>query len=216
MVPKYPKTPHWPQSAAPHKEHRYHKNPDMFVGVEVVATEKLDGGNTSLREGKTYSRSTGQPATEPWFDYVKAQHAPRTLMDPDQAIYGENMYAVHSIQYGPLPDFYHVFHVLHVPTMTFFAWDVTVAIAAQYGFMHVPVLFRGKFDSVRQITEFMRDMTAQPSVYGPDREGVVLRIANEFPYSSFDENVAKYVRKNHVKTDVHWTKTWYPATLQRG
>jgi hypothetical protein len=38
-------------------------------------------------------------------------------------------------------------------------------------------------------------------------EGVVTRNANEYAVEAFAANVCKYVRKGHVKTDEHWTKT---------
>lgn len=45
-------------------------------------------------------------------------------------------------------------------------------------------------------------------------EGVVTRNAAGFPVSAFAENVFKYVRKGHVKTDVHWTRNWRRAALK--
>ena len=39
------------------------------------------------------------------------------------------------------------------------------------------------------------------------REGVVTRNIGEYPVSEFARNVFKYVRKGHVKTDEHWTRS---------
>ena len=41
-------------------------------------------------------------------------------------------------------------------------------------------------------------------------EGFVVRNVDSFAYEDFSKNVAKYVRKNHVQTDEHWTKNWQP------
>ena len=38
------------------------------------------------------------------------------------------------------------------------------------------------------------------------QEGFVVRSTYPFYYGQFGENVAKYVRPNHVTTDVHWSK----------
>lgn len=38
-----------------------HPDPERFVGEPVVATEKLDGGNTMLHRGAAYARSTSAP-----------------------------------------------------------------------------------------------------------------------------------------------------------
>ena len=35
----------------------------------------------------------------------------------------------------------------------------------------------------------------------------------EYPVSEFARNVFKYVRKEHVKTDEHWTRNWKRARL---
>lgn len=49
------------------------------------------------------------------------------------------------------------------------------------------------------------------SAFGDTCEGYVVRNSMAFPMSEFPLNIGKSVRKNHVKTDTHWTKTWKPA-----
>jgi hypothetical protein len=46
---------------------------------------------------------------------------------------------------------------------------------------------------------------ASTSRFGGDREGYVGRLADRFHYRAFRRSVAKYVRKNHVTTDDHWS-----------
>ena len=45
-------------------------------------------------------------------------------------------------------------------------------------------------------------------------EGIVSRNANTFGVDAFKQNVFKYVRKDHVKTDEHWTRRWKRAPLK--
>lgn len=60
-----------------------------------------------------------------------------------------------------------------------------------------------------------------PETGNPCSEGFVLRNAGAYEKNdgvlpvAFNEfnNLFKLVRKSHVKTDTHWTKTWKPATL---
>lgn len=52
-----------------------------------------------------------------------------------------------------------------------------------------------------------------PVMYGDTKEGVVMRIADEFSVDEFPKYVCKYVRANHVQTDKHWTKHWKKAQL---
>lgn len=37
------------------------------------------------------------------------------------------------------------------------------------------------------------------------REGIVMRNSNTFHYNDFNNNVAKFVRTNHVTTSTHWS-----------
>jgi hypothetical protein len=45
-------------------------------------------------------------------------------------------------------------------------------------------------------------------------EGVVCRNTSSFAVEAFKNNVFKYVRKGHVKTDEHWTRNWKRARLK--
>ena len=57
---RYPRTPYWPGSPTIGRGDVVHANPDRFVGEDVVATEKLDGGNTLLHAGRVYARSVAE------------------------------------------------------------------------------------------------------------------------------------------------------------
>ena len=39
------------------------------------------------------------------------------------------------------------------------------------------------------------------------------RSIDEYHVDAFKENVFKYVRKNHVSTDEHWSRNWKRAPL---
>ena len=93
---KYPSTPYWPWSPATGRD--IHANPDRFVGEDVVATEKLDGGNTLLHAGEVYARSVSVPSDAKWMAMVKKHHAWKAT-EPDVWLYGEDIYGVHSIEY---------------------------------------------------------------------------------------------------------------------
>ena len=56
---KYPKTPYWPWSPSIGRDDAVHPDPSRFVGESVVATEKLDGGNTLLHAGKVVCPECG-------------------------------------------------------------------------------------------------------------------------------------------------------------
>ncbi len=52
-------------------------------------------------------------------------------------------------------------------------------------------------------------LTKKPSAM----EGIVTRDAQAFSLDEFSHRVFKYVRKDHVKTDVHWKRNWKRAPL---
>jgi hypothetical protein len=39
---------------------------------------------------------------------------------------------------------------------------------------------------------------------GPNVEGFVIRLADDFKYDAFGVSVAKWVRKDHVQSEDHW------------
>jgi hypothetical protein len=214
--PKYPSTPHWPWSPTVHKDDRYHQAPEVFVKRGVIITEKLDGGNTCLWRGDVFARSTGQPATQGWFAMVKKHHAWKTANSPEDIfVYGEDLYGIHSIQYEPIREdqTYRIFAVRQGDA--WLAWDDVEAHAKSLDIPTVPVLFRGSFDTVKQITEFFNDEISKTSEIGGAREGFVMRFACDFADSAFTNATSKYVRKGHVQTDEHWTRNWQPAPLIR-
>ena len=65
----------------------------------------------------------------------------------------------------------------------------------------MPVLFRGRFRSVAEISAFMKQAHGEASALGGEREGVVLRLARGFPLEDFADNVCKSVRYGRVQTE---------------
>lgn len=102
--PKYPRTPHWPWSATIHSDDKTHQNPERFAGRSVLITEKMDGGNTCLFNGEVYARSVSSPSRNAWMSMVRKHHAHKTLHPDykDVALYGEDIFGVHSIEYNPV------------------------------------------------------------------------------------------------------------------
>ena len=200
--------PHWPYSPAITEASLVHENPRVFVGAEIVITEKLDGGNTLLHEGQVYARSAAAPSADKWMAMVKKHHAWK-VREPDALLYGENIYAVHSIEYGAVPEdeTYYAF-ALRDGNNTFASFSDVERYAHERAIPVVPVLFRGRFDSVAQIREFVAAAHEQASALGGEREGMVLRIGAPFAAGDFRDSVCKSVRREHVRTSVNWRRNW--------
>lgn len=216
---KYPRTPHWPDSASIHADDRVHPHPERFVGREVVVTEKLDGSLTCLHRGEIYGRSMAGPSGAPWLAMVRKHHSWKCDARHDHAIYGEDMYGVHSIEYGPVleTETFRVFGVRKGDSGDdrFLDWNTVAEVALGHDIPLVPVVFRGSFASVSAVTAFFRTEIVKPSrIGGPDCEGFVMRDADAIQFADFRNAVVKYVRPNHVQTDRHWTRRWRPAPLR--
>jgi hypothetical protein len=170
-----------------------------FDGVDIVMTEKLDGECTTMYRDYLHARSLDY-APHPSRDRLRALHASIAHDIPDGwRICGENVYAVHSIEYEALPAHFLVFSVWNDKNECL-DWTETVYWAHLLGLPTVPVLARGQWDEekVRSFDD------VKESCFGRDREGYVVRRADSFHYRAFRKSVAKYVRKDHVQTDEHW------------
>lgn len=210
---KYPSTPYWPWSPSVGRGDDVHANPGRFVGESVVVTEKLDGSHTLIHDGKVYARSVAAPSVGKWMAMVKKHHAWK-VNEPDVYLYGEDIYGVHSIAYEPVAEqeTFYAF-ALRNGDGVFAAFSEVEAYASRREIPVVPILFRGSFRSVAEIRAYLKHAHGEPSVLGGEREGVVLRLAREFPAAEFQDNVCKSTRIGHVQTDEHWTRKWRPIRI---
>lgn len=212
---KYPSTPYHPESPSKGtRADRIHKNPDRFIGVPIVITEKLDGSNTLIHQGEVYGRSVEAPSTNKWMAMVKKHHSWKSL-DPDTFIYGENLFGIHSIEYDPMieEETYRVFAVRYKDF--FISFDHMEAYCSYRKMLTVPTIFEGTVNSAKELNKIIQNNTTGTSaIGGKEREGLVIRIREPFDTKDFSDSVCKSVRKNHVQTDEHWTKNWKPCKLR--
>lgn len=209
-VTKYPRTPHWVSSPGRSSDDKLVKDVSSFLNTELVITEKLDGGNTAIHDGKVFARSTGQEATAAWFKMVKKHHVWKSV-GSNLVFYGEDLYAIHSIEYSPMKEenTYFVFNILDGDV--FLSWDNVLEKSKEFGFNVVPVLYSGIFKTEKELSNWLEENIKTPSTLGGDKEGFVIRKKNSFLIDDFANSVCKYVRANHVQTNEHWTKNWRPV-----
>ena len=212
---KYPRTPYWPWSPQVASDGRTLADPAVFVGPEVVVTEKLDGSNTLLHGGQAYGRSVSSPSTAPWMGMVKKHHAWK-LAGSSDLLYGEDIYGVHSIEYGPVSED-RTFYAFALRRGDYFeSFDEVRHLAKRLDIAVVPVVWRGRFTSVGAIREMVTEAHTRASQLGGQREGVVIRPAAGFPAADFGSLVCKSVRRDHVQTGEHWTRRWKHCALADG
>ncbi len=77
-------------------------------------------------------------------------------------------------------------------------------LAEEFGLATVPELFDGIAMSTKELQELVEDFCSKPSNCGGEREGVVVRLADDIYNENFSSSVIKWVRANHVTLDQHW------------
>lgn len=197
---KYPRTYHLPWSPGASSDDKILATTEHFVGKRVIVTEKLDGENTTFYwDGRMHARSTNSGAhpSQNWMKNTVAQIAYK--LPYGWRVCGENVYAKHSIFYDRLTSYFYMFAIYDADNNCL-SWDDTKAWAEELNIQYAPVFYEGLYGE-KTIKTFMG---AVKSHFGEELEGYVIRNTEQFHYTNFCNNVAKYVRPNHVKTDKHW------------
>ena len=215
---KYPRTYHLPYSPGATKDDKKLQDGwfSNYIGEEIVITEKLDGENIHMNQKDCYARSDGAPTRSPWsrniWDPQEGLYWKiKSLIGPNETIFGENLYGEHSIHYNNLDNYFHLFAVND--GKEWYSWDSIKTMSEILDIPHVPQLWRGFIYNEKQLEELVNKFVNMPSIYGDKREGVVVRLTSSFPLDDFKYYVCKWVRPNHVQTDEHWTKKWKKAKL---
>lgn len=209
---KYPRTYHFDFSPGTTSDDRIARNFENIIGRPIVITEKLDGENNSMISDGVYARSHTDFTISPWSAKVRELHSIlKHSISKDLYIFGEAMSATHSIEYEELTSHFYMFGARYKGLWS--AWEEVEEYAYLLDLPTVPVLFKGTVNSYKELKELIEDLVSQKSALGGIREGVVARVAKQFNDDAFSTCVFKWVRKDHVQTDEHWTKHWKWANI---
>lgn len=204
---KYPKTMHHPASLSLQNDDRRIPHLNAFIGRRVIVTEKMDGENTTMKRDACHARSLDSKY-HPSRDRVRAiWGAIGYRIPPELRVCGENMYALHSIQYHDLESHFLAFSVWMGETCL--SWSESMLWFKEFDLCHVPVIYDGIYDP----KAIQAAIDSKLNNDWERHEGWVMRVADEFQYSEFNTHVAKWVRKNHVQTDEHWLQSWTPEKI---
>ena len=202
---KYPKTQHFDFSLSISDDDRIIESLWGFEKRRVIVTSKMDGENSNIYKDYFHPRSViddGHPSRS----WLKGYIAKFQYQIPDGwRICGENLYAQHSIVYDDLKTYFYVFNIWDENNVCL-SYDDTISFCKKLDIVHVPVVYDGIFN-YNEIKKIFLNFDFNKT------EGIVCRLADSFPYEKFDLYCAKAVRKNHVNTDEHWSKTWKPNKL---
>jgi hypothetical protein len=193
---KYPSTPHLNISQTINNDDKIIKDYSQLEGKEVVILIKMDGENTSFTNSYIHARSldSSHHSSRNW---VKGLWGNIKHTIPDNIrICGENMFAVHSLEYSDLLSYFYVFNIWK-DNYTCLSYDDAINTCKELGLLHVPEVYRGTFD-LNKIKEVYNSLDKIK------HEGIVVRNTNSFMFQDFKYNVCKVVRPNHVQTDEDW------------
>jgi len=220
---KYGRTYHYPFSPGTTSDDRIaHDYWEALRGIpNLIHTEKLDGENNCLSKLGVFARSHAAPTTSPWTESLRRfwQLAKQDLGDLE--IFGENLYAIHSIEYKKLEHHFFVFGIREHER--WLSWEETEFYSNLLDLPTVPVIKTERRPVERKSFEAeLLKLASGRGAFDPcdigngqptTIEGIVTHNADSYDVADFANNLFKYVRKGHVKTDEHWTRNWKRASL---
>ncbi|MFO6422197.1 RNA ligase family protein [Motilimonas sp. KMU-193] len=194
MRVKYPRTPHLPWSPGATYDDIRQGNLSGLANRQVVVTEKMDGENTTIYHDFIHARSLDSRfhPSRAWVKGLQAEIGYR--IPKGWRICGENLYARHSISYDALASYFMAFSLWNEHNECL-SWQDSKAFFAELGLITPTELYLGPWCETT-IKNLVLDTQHQ--------EGYVVRVADAFHFSQFNQSVAKWVRPNHVICDKHW------------
>ena len=170
LIIKYPRTPHIQGSRLqPGDEDLSQRRFDEIKGRHLVLEEKIDGANSAISftdEGELRLQSRGHFLTgggrEKHYDLFKqwaAVHKDRLwdVLTDRYIMYGEWMYAKHSIYYDRLPNYFMEFDILDRENDCFLDTPSRHELIRSLPVNSCPVLASGTFNSISEITAHLGD-----------------------------------------------------------
>ena len=153
---KYPRTPHlYGSVGTADDKHLDKRNSDAFIADEsLVVEEKLDGTNVGIHfneVGELILQSRGHLITDgmhPQYDLFKQwaickRQMLQQMLGVEFIMFGEWVYAQHSIRYRKLSHFFYEFDIWNKSQQQFLTLERRLQMLKGSGIETVPVLHRG-------------------------------------------------------------------------
>jgi hypothetical protein len=220
---RFPHTPHvaWLGTGQPRNDKVLARDEaDELLAHAVVTEEKVDGANLGFsvttdgilraqNRGTYLDLSAPRGQFKPLARWLQphAQALAEALL-PNLMLFGEWCYAVHSVRYTRLPDWFLMFDVYDRGIGQFWSTARRDALAAKLGLEVVPRLATGKLELGR-----LEELLSQSMLTDGPAEGLyVRRDAGDWLVAR-----AKLVRREFVQAmDEHWSKKALQVNELRG
>jgi len=198
---KFPKTYWLPLGERLYKNERYlnqNELDDLFSG-RVNISEKFDGSNVGLsfqqerlilQKRGGFVGEGGHPQYGAFKEWANERYHQLSKLPEDMILFGEWLFAKHSIHYTRLPDYFFLFDVWQ--NGNFLSVEERDTIAEKFGLYVPPSVYEGKI--------FLNDIPSliRQSHYSDEiMEGVVVRNPRIR---------GKYVRPDFILGEKHWLK----------
>ena len=212
MFFKFPHTPHliW-LASMPCREDKVLSPAEAqsFLDGDITVEEKVDGSNIGFsvdESGALQVQSRGNFLTRgshpqfqplwPWID--TRRFALIEALRPGLMLFGEWCFALHSVPYNRLPDWFLGFDVYDCTESRFWSVDRRDRWLVDLGLARVPCLARGRF-----LMEQLRSLIGTSQLSGEPMEGIYLRCDR----GDWLERRAKIVRAEFAEGIVkHWSE----------
>ena len=193
---KFPKINHFPWSENVKDDDRVMHDYSVFDGRDIVVTIKMDGENTGCSRNRCHARSedSRDHVSRHWMKQLWGGFAHD--IPEDFEIFGENVFALHSIPYTDLPSYFFLFGIFK--DKLYLSWAEVKEWAALLGLQTAPELYCGPWNE-----EIVRQCYTGKCEFG-EQEGYVVRLADGFSVEQFTTSIVKMVRSDHIKTDQNW------------
>ena len=210
-IHKFPRTPHLFNIGGATVDDRYVREDqyEYFLKNEVQVTEKVDGAQMGFSINEDFqimvqNRShyvTSQSAAQfKLLDKWVHQHRDDlySILDKDHILFGEWMYAKHSIEYNNLPDYFMAFDLYNKRERVFYNRRILEQKLEGTQIQIVRIMYQGLINK-KQLLELIE----QPSEYTNSRvEGVYLKVFE----GKFVKYRSKLVRNDFLAGNQHWSK----------
>ncbi|KAF8971833.1 hypothetical protein BDZ97DRAFT_1901496 [Flammula alnicola] len=227
MIYKFPRTPHLLNLGAATPDD-VHADTTSFVNVSghVIVTEKIDGANMGFSLSSDRSRILVQnrshyvnSSTHEQFKKLglwieRHEEELRIILDRDPyfperyILYGEWMYATHSIPYTRLPDYFIAYDLFDRSTQTWLETKALHGLLDGTSIPSVPVLHEGNMPTDAELLGMIQ---GQSAFYDGRVEGVYVKVE----VNSRVKLRGKVVRSDFIAGNEHWTQGGLRAnTLQ--
>ncbi|VBB18761.1 dual specificity phosphatase [Yasminevirus sp. GU-2018] len=212
QIIKFPRTKHMYNLGGASRDDLILSDVDIkkLLNVLLYIEEKIDGANMglSIKNYKIVAQNRSH--------YVSSAYHPQfklldrwiethmkdlfdVLEDESKILYGEWVYAKHSIHYTDLPDYFVAYDLYDIAEQRFYSRPRLEKLLEKTSIKIVPLVKSDVFKTVDDIVSLVRSKSA---FYDGPIEGVYIRQCGE----NWLNDRCKIVRNDFICGNVHWTK----------